>query len=84
MCSNCGHVHQELELKDREWLCSACSTYHLRDENASKNIRSEGIRIIRTRDLRKPQVREMSPGVGSTPHGDDVRLGACPKLLSVK
>jgi len=69
MCSQCGHVHQGLELKDREWLCSNCFTHHLRDENASKNIRQEGIRLI---------------GVGSTPHGDNVRLRACSEHLSVK
>ena len=32
MCSNCGHIHKELELKDREWTCSQCSTHHLRDD----------------------------------------------------
>ena len=25
MCSNCGHIHKELELKDREWTCNTNS-----------------------------------------------------------
>ncbi len=69
MCSSCGHIHQELELKDREWTCSNCLTHHLRDENASRNIRVEGMRII---------------GLGHSPRGDDVRLGTCSEQLSVK
>jgi putative transposase len=69
MCSSCGHIHQELELKDREWTCSQCSTHHLRDKNASQNIRTEGMRII---------------GLGHSPRGDDVRLRTCSEQLSVK
>lgn len=69
MCSNCGHIHKELELNDREWTCSQCSTHHLRDENASCNIRLEGMKIL---------------GLGHSPRGDDVRLGACFEQSSVK
>lgn len=46
LCSECGHKHSELELKDREWTCSECGTHHDRDENAAKNIRTEWIRIL--------------------------------------
>ncbi len=69
MCSNCGHIHQELELKDREWNCSQCLTSHLRDDNASRNIRMEGMKII---------------GLGHSLRGDDVRLGTCSKQLLMK
>jgi transposase len=69
MCSNCGHIHKELELKDREWTCSNCKTHHKRDENASRNIRAEGMKII---------------GLGHSPRGDDVRLRTCSEQLSVK
>ena len=69
MCSNCGHIHQDLELKDREWTCSQCATHYLRDDNASLNIRTEGIKFL---------------GLGHSLRGDDVRLGACSEQLSVK
>jgi len=69
MCSNCGYIHKELQLKDRDWTCKKCSAHHLRDENASRNIRTEGMRII---------------GLGHSPRGDDVRLETCPKQSSVK
>ena len=69
MCCKCGHINKELELKDREWTCSNCKMHHHRDETAAINIRSEGIRII---------------GVGSTSHGDDVRLATSSKQLSMK
>lgn len=84
MCSNCGHIHQELELKDREWICSNCSTHHLRDENASRNIRLEGINKLdgAYKHLRKPQMT--APRLGHSLRGDDLRLGTCSKQLSVK
>ena len=47
-CSNCLYQMSEMPLDVREWTCPSCGTVHERDENASKNIRAEGIRIIRT------------------------------------
>ncbi len=64
LCSNCGHKYEELQLHQREWTCQSCQTRHSRDDNAAKNIRLEGMRII---------------GLGHSPHGDGVRLQACPE-----
>ena len=38
-----------MDLSVREWTCvnKACNAHHDRDEAASKNIRAEGIRIIK-------------------------------------
>ena len=38
MCSNCGKINNELTLKDREWTCESCGSFHDRDVNAAKNI----------------------------------------------
>ncbi len=46
LCSNCGHKYEELQLHEREWTCKACKTRLLRDKNAAKNIRLEGMKII--------------------------------------
>lgn len=45
-CSECNHKVEKLPLNIREWTCSNCGTHHDRDENAAKNIRNEGIRIM--------------------------------------
>lgn len=37
-CSNCGKINQDLQLKDREWVCRECGFKHDRDINAAKNI----------------------------------------------
>lgn len=44
-CSNCGWINQSLELKDREWTCQ-CGATHDRDENAAKNILTQGVNLI--------------------------------------
>lgn len=47
-CCNCLYQMSEMPLNVREWTCPICGSVHDRDENASKNIRAEGIRIIKT------------------------------------
>ncbi|MGK7915503.1 MAG: RNA-guided endonuclease InsQ/TnpB family protein [Prochloraceae cyanobacterium] len=47
-CSNCLYQIDNLPLDIREWTCPSCGTCHDRDENASKNIRAEGIRILQS------------------------------------
>jgi putative transposase len=42
-CSKCGHVYQELERGEKEWVCAECKTNHNRDENAAKNIKNFGM-----------------------------------------
>jgi len=42
-CSDCGHVHMDLELSERNWQCSNCGSFHNRDYNAAKNIKKIGL-----------------------------------------
>ena len=44
LCSNCGTINKELQLKDREWTCDNCGTTHDRDGNAATNIKVMGLR----------------------------------------
>lgn len=46
MCGVCGAVYKDLKLSDRMWKCPECGTILDRDENAAKNILTEGIRIL--------------------------------------
>ena len=39
ICSNCGHVNNNLKLSDRVWTCSECKVRHDRDINAAINIK---------------------------------------------
>jgi transposase len=83
MCSNYGRIHKELELKDREWTCNQCKTSHLRDENASRNIRIEGMKVLGLGHSRGRCVEETSTSCRPS-RGDDVRLETCFEQLSVK
>ena len=46
ICGNCGHVHNDLQLGDRTYVCPNCGAVMDRDENAAKNIDYEGLRLI--------------------------------------
>ena len=46
ICSHCGHIHEGLGLKDRQWICPSCGIQHDRDVNASVNIHHEGLRLF--------------------------------------
>ncbi|MGL6341962.1 MAG: RNA-guided endonuclease InsQ/TnpB family protein, partial [Waterburya sp.] len=50
ICPDCLTQTPKMDLSIREWIClnSTCGKTHDRDEAASRNIRAEGIRIIKT------------------------------------
>lgn len=48
LCSCCGFKNNSLTLSIRDWICPECNTQHDRDENAAKNLRTEGLRILST------------------------------------
>jgi putative transposase len=54
ICSGCGFQNKSIRgiksLKVREWTCQCCGEVHDRDLNASRNIDSEGLRILNLRN----------------------------------
>lgn len=77
LCNCCKFKNNSLNLSIREWVCPNCQTHHDRDENAAKNIREEGIRILSTNTVGHTEIEAC---------GDDLRLvaGCCKKHSSVK
>ena len=51
LCSQCGYKNKSLKLAEREWVCPKCSTYHLRDENSSINLKKEGVRLLQEKGI---------------------------------
>jgi transposase len=47
LCSACGYQNDDLSLSEREWTCPGCRMHHLRDWNAAKSVRAEGLRVVR-------------------------------------
>ena len=45
ICHQCGSK-QKMELKERHYICPNCGYEADRDENAAKNLREEGKRIL--------------------------------------
>ena len=46
-CNGCKEKNILLSLSDRLWVCPKCATAHDRDVNAAKNIKEEGIRMLK-------------------------------------
>ena len=43
ICYHCKKINENLNLKDRIWICPHCKRKILRDKNAAKNIKRQGI-----------------------------------------
>ena len=73
-CSACGLLLEKLPLSVRSWTCPACGTVHDRDQNAARNIRREGLRmlelprgpreVMRVEGVNPPRGRRVSPLAG--------------------
>ncbi|MFB2881307.1 RNA-guided endonuclease InsQ/TnpB family protein [Floridanema aerugineum] len=63
LCNCCKYKNDSLTLKDREWVCPKCLTHHDRDENAAKNLRSEGMRILSTNTVGHTEFQACGEGV---------------------
>ena len=48
-CSSCGHIYEELTLKDRAWTCPSCQTEHDRDLNAALNLKKAASSVVSVR-----------------------------------
>ena len=44
-CHHCGHIHNELTLRNRKWICPHCGATIDRDFNAALNIRDYGLGV---------------------------------------
>ena len=57
-CHDCGNImgqngYQKLTLKDREWTCPVCGSFHIRDWNASINILEKNKGIWKNPKIKK-------------------------------
>jgi putative transposase len=50
ICNLCKHKFHGLK-SQKYWICPVCGVLHDRDENASKNINEEGLRVLRNMPL---------------------------------
>ena len=47
ICHVCGHIDPiTKDIRIKKWECPCCGTIHDRDENASRNIDNEGLRLL--------------------------------------
>jgi putative transposase len=71
LCSCWGHKNDFLDLSIREWVCPSCQTTNDKDENGSRSLRAEGMRMLSTDTV----IHKEFQGCGET-----VRLvGTCTK-----
>ena len=58
LCSMCGSINSNLQLKDRNWICDNCGTNHDRDVNAATNIKRIGLKEIIPMERRESTLGE--------------------------
>ena len=54
ICHCCDYQNYNLKLSDRTWICPSCGEHHIRDVNASINLKNEALNIRMRRAEFKP------------------------------
>ena len=73
-CSACGYINDDLTLNDRTWTCPDCGTEHDRDVNAAINIKNEGMRILKEKNIKVIFNDDTTVGATGLASGENVRL----------
>ena len=82
LCHVCGYQNHNLKLSDREWICPSCGTFHIRDHNASINLKNEALNIRMRRAEFKPMesaedIQSLVLQALSIGASDEVGSGVC-------
>ena len=82
LCHCCGYQNHNLKLSDREWTCPSCGEHHIRDYNASINLKNEAIKILMRREEFKPMesaedIQSLVMQALSIGASDEVGSGVC-------
>ena len=72
ICSCCGFQNKKLKLSDRVWNCPSCGENHIRDFNASKNLKNNALKILREAE----EFKSVESVEGSLSTLVDIALGA--------
>jgi putative transposase len=70
-CNSCHALSPPLALSERSWRCKGCGDVHDRDLNAARNLRDEGMRLLRDRGAHGHDQGPWSPD--QTPTGSTGR-----------
>jgi putative transposase len=81
ICNECGNKKVDLTLKDRMYVCKNCGNIVDRDFNASKNIRDEGIRILKNTGG-QPGINACGDGKVTKPRRGSVAVAETGKVLT--
>ena len=76
-CSDCGHIHKELKLSDRIFVCPSCGFFIDRDWNAAINLEKAGSSLVsacEASNKRPASAGRMRRSRKRTPNEDHVQL----------
>ena len=80
LCHCCGYQNHNLKLSDREWTCPNCGENHMRDYNASINLKNEALNIrMRRAEFRSVEGVETLANLALASSGasDEAESGVC-------
>lgn len=75
-CNYCGHINNELTLKDRTWICPKCGSKIIRDQNAAQNLKENALKIL-VDDIRSTLLLEQEKVMSM----EDIGVNLCNSMI---